>query len=619
MGRILFVLLGLLAISGEVAASEGKTRYQMRVVVSTENHPLLTKIFSDQLTRELGDALRSALGNLANIETTSKHPRLEQIQANGLGKALDSWDERSKEMTYFVLVSFSGTQYEIQTRMHDGLTGLASPTIRKDRTRDRAYVARIAALLVEQDLGLGGTISSEVAADRTVKVALQGGELATDLERWFKKDEILSIIQLGAGRGSPLPSAYLQIVSPPRNGEMVCRLLARFDLSKAKLVGLRAVLLGTQKGPVRVRVLEKPEKAGDPLRIPRMAITVQIRRSGFEAEDATKISLTPRAGDVDTSSKGEAGLFNKIAFVTVVASGATRARVPVPIVDDRIEVISVTLGGAGENDQLLARYRSLQEAIVDAAQVQNDLFKKINELTAKPDKRVEALKILEETSKRSKDDYERLKQELGEVAAELAKLPSKGGVNLAALQKRLDSIRSAEKEINGTIKELQEIEAKENDPKRKDWKIQHAQAQRLEKEGEIGQALEIYQKCPDDLMTPELKKHLEELTKKWTPLDEEHIKARKFLYETWPKLDTEKLFEKVKEATQSLEVCKKHKDKIGAAKLLKELELHVKRLEKELADLKPDVNLDDQKLAKRIQDLVPQLKKLDEEARPLLN
>ena len=59
-----------------------------------------------------------------------------------------------------MLIDYSGVHYEIQARQFDGLTGRPSPVVRRDRTRDREFVAKTAALLIDQDFGLVGTFDA---------------------------------------------------------------------------------------------------------------------------------------------------------------------------------------------------------------------------------------------------------------------------------------------------------------------------------------------------------------------------------------------------------------------------------------------------------------------------
>ena len=49
---------------------------------------------------------------------------------------------------------------------------------------------------------------------------------------------------------------------------------------------------------------------------------------------------------------------------------------------------------------------------------------------------------------------------------------------------------------------------------------------------------------------------------------------------------------------------------MGPLKLLKSSDVHIERIRKEAAELKPEINIDDEKPAKLLADLIPELRKL---------
>jgi hypothetical protein len=612
------LLLSLLAPPAAPAAagSDAREPYQIRIVLSLARNPLLTHndVFRGQVARELSDGLQAALGDLARVKVLATHPKLADVQKRGLQRGLDGYTARSPDKTYFVAVSFTGGSYVIQTRQHDGLLGVVSPTIRRDRTPDRAFVARTAALLIERDLGLLGTVQSNPDASRTVRVELKAGRLGA-LGRWVKKDEVFALVRVPpGGAGRPQPWAFLQVEEPPADGVCACKLYSRYRL--ADVVGLRCVLLGTRKGTLRLRLVkDAPGGAGKRL---DGSVQVQVRHHGFEGEDATLVKFdTNGARDVDTAARFPGrGVFNRLAFVSVLSpeSGTLRARIPVPLTDDGVVVLPVPAGGE-EGDLVAFRVRSLRRAVFDSLQVQADLFKEINELTAKPQQRAAALAKVRQTLERCKEDHERLTAERIEAAKELAKAPAAQKASLAGIltgvDARLRQIKGGEDDLAKHVALLETIEKEENDPKKKEWRVQVERAKLLVKEAEVGRAIAIYEKAPAGMMTAELQKHLAELKKLWAPRDEKHAEARRFIYEVWPGLDTAGMKENVKKAMEALEVCQKAKDPVGPKKLQLATEKHVQRIAREAAALRPDVNIDDEKPAALIRDLLDELRKLD--------
>ncbi|MFO0846316.1 MAG: hypothetical protein U0797_28730 [Gemmataceae bacterium] len=599
-------------------ASGEKDPYQVRLVVHVERHPQLTKVFRERVARELGDGLQAALGAAARVEVTDSHPELANIRRHGLQRALDGYRERSGEHTHFVLIDFSGTHYRVQSRLHDGVIGLPSPVVRSTRTDDREYVAREAAFLLERDLGLLGTVETGPDAAGVVRVSLKAGGLGVDLSRWVRKGEVFRLVRVGGvGPGQAEEWTYLQVTEPARDGACVCKLYSRYR--QPRVAGLRAELLGTRTGPLRLRLLQ--ERAGGGVGPLESQVRLELRHHGFEGEETSRLSVTAMAGrDIDTRKRAKGGQFDRLAFVTVLTGETVRARVPVPILDDGLTVLIVPASSA-EGDLIAQRFRGFQRRVLDAFLVQAEQFRQFNELIDKPDGRAEALAAARKTLDRLRQDHTELSVERDEVMKEVAKLPEKElppGADGKVINERLELIKAGEADLLKRIDKLEQIEKEENDPKKKEWLIQVERAKGFEKEGEVGKALAIYEKAPEKFVTEALTKHVEHLKKVWEPKGEEHKLARDFLVRTFPNLSTEELESRLKEAESALAVCAKADDSFGVTRLLRAVERHAKRMVDELNKLKPDVNFDDEKPATRIKELVPRLQKLDRDARAVL-
>jgi hypothetical protein len=614
-----------LCLGGTLRADDSKEPYRIRIVLDVAKHRQLTDVFRRQVARELADGLQAALGELAEVTVLRRReadalPIVRQVRAQGLLKGLDSWRELSPYKTHFVHISYTGVTYIIETRQHDGLTGLPSPVVRFERTRDPAYVGREAALLVERDLGLLGTVVSEPNADRLVDVVLKGGKLGVDLGEWVKKGQVFQLVrQSGAAPGQAEPWAILQVEKPAAGGSCQCRLYNRFRLTRVS--GMRAVLLGTRDGTIRLRAMQQSPDGN--LRPLATSVTLQVRHHGFEGEDKLMVRATLIGSkELDTAApqhKGDQGIFHRLAFVSVLSGGnVLRARIPVPLIDDSLIILPVPAGNE-ESNLFLTRYRALQRDAFESDLVQRDLFKRINDLTAKPERRKEALAEVRRTIERCQQDYTRLAAERDEVAQELEKLekrgdfqrlPAKDRPNLKPIDSRLEVIKAGETKLLKHLVLLEKIEKEESDPERKDWLIKKENAKALIEKAELGKAIEIYKKAPKKFQDADWRKQLDELEKQWKPRDDKHEKARDFIYKEWPDLDTPGVSKKIDEAVKMLDVCKKAGDLIYPAKLLMGTEQHILRMDKELEALKPDVNIDDEKPAKVIKDLLPKLSDL---------
>jgi hypothetical protein len=607
-----------------VGASDQKEPYRIRIVFCFTKHPLLTKVFKERVARELKDGVQAALGELAKVEVASddpkrEHPKVKDIRKLGLGRGLDGFSERSAYQTHFVQIDFTGTVYDIQTRQHDGLIDRLAPVVRSARTHDPAYVARTTALLMEREIGLLGTVESEPDERGLVQVALKGGKLGVDLGRWVKKGEVFAVMR-GTG-DAPMKWVVLQVAEPATDGVCSCRVYPP-NLRGLSTTGLRCVLLGTRKGPVRVRFVHQTKDGGTRPGLPPSVgiITVQIRHNGFKGEETTLVQFTSNgARDLDSSVQGDRGMFNKLAFVTILLPGASDrfVNMPVPLVDDSLVALPVPETNA-QDHPLLFRLQSLRRDVTESNQVQSTLFKRINELTAKPEKRVEALAEVRKTLERSQQDHLKLSSEREEIQKEVYKLPKADrpsdeslDATFRSIKKRMDEIKEGEKELLRHLTVLEKIEKEESDPKRKEWLFQLERANGLVKDLELGEAIAIYEKAPAEFQTEELTKRLEDLKKKWKTRGPQHEEARRFIYKEWPELTTSSMTGKVAEAQKALDVCIKVDDVVGVAKLRKGIDKHVERLDKEYAALNVVVNIDDEKKAKVLQGLIRELRGLD--------
>ena len=135
--------------------------------------------------------------------------------------------------------------------------------VRRDRTRDRGFVAKAAALLIEQDFGLTGTFDAWPAEDKPgedkpVVVQLKGVRLGVPLKRWIKKGDVFAVVKMPFGNaapGNPVEWALLRVEAAPAGTDStcVCRPFRRYGPPAAG-AGYRCVKLGTISAPLRLRL-----------------------------------------------------------------------------------------------------------------------------------------------------------------------------------------------------------------------------------------------------------------------------------------------------------------------------------------------------------------------------
>jgi hypothetical protein len=628
----LLALLAL-ALTAPAAHAQGdlKTPYRLRVVLHVARHRLLTDIFRQRLERELGDGLQGALGELGEVQVVSEHPKLAEVLRDGLQRALDVWDERSDVKTHFVLVDYSGGYIEIQARQHDGLTGRSSPVVRYDRTRDRAFVAKAAALLIKQDFGLVGTVQGDPegakgAQGRLVKVELRGGGLDVPWGRWVRPGDVFALVQAppGGGTSRPILWAFVQVKDAPADGAgdglCTCRLFHRYELPQA--AGLRCIQLGTVRAPLRLKFLrEVPGPDGRPRLLPLQGtLSVEPRRHGFTGEEGIARIPTDRTGAIDTGREGERGLFDHVAFVSVYLGTEKKAQVPVALVADRQAVVEIALGARDAGTEVALKAMSWQREVADSYLVQVQLFKDINAVTVKPDQLASALERVRKALDRSREDRARLAADHDALVAQIARLPPRSRPNLAASERLLTELETGENQLRKHFKQLEDSLREVTDPQRIDWLARVKQGQLLEEDFEVGKAIKVYEKVlAEGFKNEELSKHLEEIRKKWEPKDEPHKDARQFIYYVWPTLDNAGLKANLGKAEEALSVCRRVDDTYGAGRLFRATVAHAVRMEKEANALKPQINIDDEKPAELIKELTPGLNKLAADIKKFLD
>jgi hypothetical protein len=614
-----------LAQAPRPAESDTKTPYELQVVLHLADNPSLTDVFSDSLQRELKDSLQADFGDLVHVHVVREHPYLKDVLEKGLANALKAVQGRDGIKTHFVLIDFNGVDYEIQTCQYDGITGQPNPVIvvdrdrtvivRKEKTRDREFVAKAAALLVERDFGLIASFPSwpqGKTKPQDVRLEFKGGALAA-LDRWVKKGDVFAVVQVPNGNGpsATIPNAIVQVQDSPKDGTCTGQLYWRYEvLGGGGNVSYRCVKLGTVSGPLRLRVV----KASGPNNTLGPAdAALELRRNGFSGENQTVLKADTRAGYFDSANPkldlGAKGIFDKVAFVSVVegAKAKASAEVPVPLLTDQPYLIKLTdkqdTNPIADLDKI-AWMRNVNDTFGALEYVIQDIQK----LAGKEGTRAEIIKKGQEGLDRARDDHPRLLARRDE----LFKTPTAADArDLKEMNGRLNSIKKRIDELNNFLLTQQEIEKQEKDPERLEWKAKIEQGKLLEKDLEYGRAIALYEKVPEKFAPKDLKGHIAELHKLWDTDDEKYREARAFIYEVFPHLkDAVALQARLGDAFRAFEECKRVKDVIASQKLLAGIGLVLPRLAKEGEELNPRLRQDDEVQAKRLQAVGAELEKL---------
>ena len=620
-GAALLAFSALLSIesTGHAADAAGGPPYKLTVVLDVAQSRVLTATFREQVERELQDGLQAALGDLARVEVTREHPKLADIRERGLGRALDAWKGVSAEKTHFVLIQLVNNEYEIQARQFDGPTGTASPIVRIERTADRAFVARVASLLIEQDFGFSAAfptwpkVGDPNDQPQIVQLTFPGSGLGVPLSRWVSKGDVFAVFHLTSERAPErIPWCLVQIQDPPQddNPETPCtgRLFWRYKpvSEVAGHLGYRCVKLGAIRGPVKIRLVKSdPKDNSGPLHA-----SFEVRRGGFKAEEATLVKGGPDPVTLTFSTANNPAIqpFDKVAFVTVKRGGVARALLPFPILDDHTETVPLSVH-TDQVDALAQRIDRWGRHVDDAWRVQSMVYQDIRDLTQKPGiAREKIIARAQEGIKRTVDDLARLETERAELPNNLGSTRKTERENI---DKMIKEIKKGEKELTEFTDRQEKILKEESSPAKKVARAQLEDAHFAEDKADFGQAIELYKKAQEELKDPKLQEQIDNLQTRWMTVSDEHERARRYIYDTFPTLDTRGLALQMDTVAKRFQICKESNDQLTPRKLLLAIEMHKNRLRQEKAELNPNVNEGDQASIERIGKVVEGLVKLN--------
>jgi hypothetical protein len=598
--------------------------YKVQVVLHVAPNRLLTPIFREQLRRDLQQGLQAALGAMGEVEVfdldkvpaDKQEPLWKEVAAKGLQAGLDGPGKGTSAVkTHFVNVDYVDGYYELQARQYDGLTGMASPAVRHERTADRQFVARTAALLVDRDFGLVGTVT-DAGDGKKVRVAFKGGGLKVPLDRWVKKGDVFALVQVGVNGGTvPRQWVLLQAdEAPGEDGACTCKL---WPPQKGPLTatgaGFRCIKLGTVTAPVRVRVREVAKQG--PPQPPRGAVTLTIGRQDF-GDDPAGVGVADDGFYSTEHNKQSKPEYNGVAFITVTYDGQDRARVPVALVDDR--TIDLIIKPPDETSIVLQQ-RSLWERDLEAErQNLEELFKSLVEASRKPDRRAAALDHAHKELDNLVKNLRRYKADLNELAK--YEKPAKGQkpLNLAVGRALLQIVQKGHDDLTKAVAGMDKAVKEDNSAENQEVLATFEEAKNLEKQADYGRAIELYEKVLAKTKDAKLEQRLAKLKEAWKPQSDEHRKAREFIYDTWPKLEESPavMKERVMAAQKALAVCRKVKDPLGPRKLLKVALSHHVQLSKQLEDLRPTLDTveADRKMAAALDEVLTPLATVIQEA-----
>jgi hypothetical protein len=552
-----------------------KTPYHLRIVLHVAEHRLLTPTFQERLEHELRDHLRLSYGKLAKVEVVRAHPLLKDVRAKGLTAALDGWNELSDVKTHFVLIDYLDGHYRVRARQHDGLTGLASPVVRRGETGERRLVALTAARLVDRDFGLSGTVT-KVEGDH-VEVSLRGGGLGVPLGRWVRSGNIFAVARITEEAGKPRAArmewVLLQAADEPQNGICPCRLFHRWKgalQEEPGVLGYRCLALTTTDAPLRLRLVD--DKTGAFLN----GVRVHVGATGFEDKGWER--TTGLDGLIVTPES-----YRSVAFVRVFSGGTLRAQFPVEIVDDgSIKKCPVNLTAeAVEAGQFQMRRERWLRRTYESLRVVASRFADLNAaLERSPEA---ALEMARRGEKAIGAELLSLADERDQLLKSAAKVP--GGLDLSEGEPQLQQLQEQRARLAAFMGRLDAMIKEANSPETKALQTKLERARLLEAEADFDGAIRLYEevlaKRPDE---KQVAAQLAKLKAAWRIKDgdTDHTAAREFLYNTWPRLDTAGVKTDLARAVKAFAVCRDRRDLLTPERLVRTNLVHAVNLKNRL-------------------------------------
>jgi hypothetical protein len=626
MLRALICCAGLLLISMPAVAAPPvlpldplrDSAYDWRVFVRFEPHPLLTSSFREQILQTIGATLRAEVQNLGKVDVQElrgkvddqTEPMLKEFLKSGWS-ALDqiAFRELTLAKTHFVLIKTTRSgSFRVESRQHDGFTGLPSPAVRVKESSSPETLGRLAGMTLAKDFGPEATITDFEPERWQATLAFRGGNLP-GLNRFVKPGDILIVSAVReqtrprstakAGDdpatfriGQPRDFLLLKIDSEVTDG--ICRAAVVPGTRAAPLtagrgiLGFRALKVPTVEGPIQVRIVDQN---GMP---PPGTSQLQVRAgdTGYPSGSDGREGLELKSGIFQTSRS-----LRHLACVVVAIGTTKEVRFPVPVLEGTPHVLRVNLN---ETDANRASFELECEALrARAAEIrasQFSLVKAVSRLIVAGKNR--------EAYERAKTGLDTLNLVLTEMKTELERLKKSPFIAepliLASIndtEARLRQIQADRGPVEIKVAELKGAVEALGDPTRveKEFRAKELTAQiaRSVERGEIPEALEQFTELFEFTKDESVKERRAKLAAEWEPKNEEHRSTRTFIINKWRGLTLLAEFEE--NATpfkNAIEVLAKNDDRLGLRNALTGCDVAYVKLKDILDRLDPNSEVD---------------------------
>jgi tetratricopeptide (TPR) repeat protein len=489
--------------------------------------------------------------------------------------------------------------------------------------------------MVDRDFGLAGTVEPIAGKPEEAVIRIRGG-LVGPPEKFVRVGDVFMVSQVrktnqappkqertATGRliGSPVaaPAAFtadvktftlLRVTDPPKDGAVRCKVLTRwqnaFSITGAT-VGYRCMKLATVEAPLALRLVGSDGRSHERT----SNVSVQATDADFNTKTEARDNLDLRDG-LFRSSHGLSG----VACVTIKLGGTTH-KFPVALMGTDPVTLRFDLDSKAEERAAfeLACVSAAKRA-ADARVAQSACFETVAKLIAarnNPDALARAKAGREAADAADKGLSDELTQLRGQLSRSQGVKPL-----LDSIEGQIARLRQGNEQLQGSIRELEGMLAKEKDPRVAGQQLQaeglNTRIKLLLERGDVDEAINAYDQLvslrPDDAA---YKDRREKLKAEWKPKSDEHAKARDYLLKTWPALATIQDFsESLGTLRNAVEACKKAGDKYAFRKVLTHFNNFAVKLTDLIAPL--DGNSDsDRKALKDAEKIRQEVGKLEQE------
>lgn len=588
---ILGLLISVITVSAQPPAEYNTgwlaEPYQLMMVVHADPHPLLTNVFVEQFTREVGDSLQRDLGRTAKVSTIIYRDTGErssdaarQMMESVIERGWTELDNLPKQINpnkvHLVRLFYVDGEYEVQSRQVDGDTSIVSP-LRKSRTSDRQWVTRQAALQIAQDFGHVGEIIE--VNNQTLKIKMRAAGLGVPETIRMAQGEVMALAQVRRNADNYTANRLQETIAYITNvdavkGEVTARLYSRLQTPlnrDRQTIAFRAIKLGTRVTPLHLRVLDQDNN-------PINGYSVSYFPSGYENGGAEPLGTTDPQGKV--SSKDP---INHVAFVRVQIAGVGKTDAPLPLLDDQPIVIKISGNREAailddtkhEYDRWMKKYNQIVgDFEVDYKLLYIDVYKKGDEKKAVDNLQKLAAKV---------------KESVDELTTELERVRKVAGTNRDAA-KIVEHAEKSLKALAASVKQMEEAVELERNPTedRKAYKL----AMQAEAEFDFDEAIKQYKvSLSKNRNQPKLIEKLKALEYVWRTQyrDNDHKEARAFAINVWgPKakgLTWEQLSRDITKAEQYLDDLERRGDYLTVLIMIRGDLRHIRTLNSALESL----------------------------------